>query len=473
MTFPIYGKIRNVPNHQPAKVSKYSSPPQSPQFILMQEVFVFSSIGFHTGHKACHPLKKCCETAEPTPRNLRLVWQKKPEQSSRSLSDNTTFHPPSGLKCLKSESVKWNLATHLGSHVASSSLSVLIHEGLHKIRELGDALQGQPVVQRGPAAPNGTVPCQGVELVFLGLVQELLLQCLVTAVDGEGHVPQKLGMLGRKPLWQTTYFFRKILKAHMIISYYDIMRILWILYSVLDISEKGSTRVAKNVFNPKIHARSGGFLYGAVVEAIGPINGAIQQTALFVRLLGPIGDTTQLLGVLQVLAHDVHGEAGGGVVHGSIVSGGLPATIGGANLHLLAAVRKVRPHKSHGHASRAQVLLNAGIDEGMFADLNGFGTKIRWHISHQGDTAHIRCVAKLHSVHRLISAVVHIGCFWIQLPWNCWQGFHMSVERMMIVKSCKVPSTPSTTKNVFRHVHWWIYSEINIWLVCRGRMWSI
>ena len=115
MTFPIYGKRRNVPIHQPANVSKDWSPPQSPQFILMKEVFVFSSIGFHTGHKACHPLKKCCETAEPTPRNLRLVWQKKPEQSSRSLSNNTTFHSPSGLKCLKSESVKWNLATHLGS----------------------------------------------------------------------------------------------------------------------------------------------------------------------------------------------------------------------------------------------------------------------------------------------------------------------------------------------------------------------
>ena len=279
MTFPIYGKRRNVPNHQPANVSKDWSPPQSPQFILMQEVFVFSSIGFHTGHKACHPLKKCCETAEPTPRNLRLVWQKKPEQSSRSLSDNTTFHSPSGLKCLKSESVKWNLATHLGSHVASSSLSVLIHEGLHKIRQLCDALQGQAVVQRGPAAPNGTVPGQGVELVFLGLVQELLLQCLVTAVDGEGHVPQleDVGTEATIPyrihgaaiygniyhqytpnvsiytihgsygLWQTTYFFSRDSK-----SSYDIMRILWILYIVCLISlKRGAQGLPKTFSTPR------------------------------------------------------------------------------------------------------------------------------------------------------------------------------------------------------------------------------
>lgn len=104
---------------------------------------------------------------------------------------------------------------HMLHHV--SSLSVLIHEGLHKIRQRCDALQGQAVVQRGPAAPNGTVPCQGVELVFFGFVQELLLQCLVTAVDGEGHVPQKLEQdVGTEATIQTTFFFARFLKAHMI-----------------------------------------------------------------------------------------------------------------------------------------------------------------------------------------------------------------------------------------------------------------
>ena len=35
------------------------------------------------------------------------------------------------------------------------------------------------------------------------------------------------------------------------------------------------------------------------------VNGAVEQRALLVRLLRPVGEAAQLLGVLQVLAHHV------------------------------------------------------------------------------------------------------------------------------------------------------------------------
>eukprot|EP00420_Gonyaulax_spinifera_P002134 CAMPEP_0197943760 /NCGR_PEP_ID=MMETSP1439-20131203/125071_1 /TAXON_ID=66791 /ORGANISM="Gonyaulax spinifera, Strain CCMP409" /LENGTH=116 /DNA_ID=CAMNT_0043567015 /DNA_START=68 /DNA_END=418 /DNA_ORIENTATION=- len=71
---------------------------------------------------------------------------------------------------------------------STSSLAVLILEGLHEVAELLNTLHGHAIVERCTAAPHGTVPSKGVELLLLSPLEELLLQLLVAAHDGEGDV---------------------------------------------------------------------------------------------------------------------------------------------------------------------------------------------------------------------------------------------------------------------------------------------
>mmetsp|Transcript_133176 Transcript_133176/g.284699 ORF Transcript_133176/g.284699 Transcript_133176/m.284699 type:complete len:203 (-) Transcript_133176:27-635(-) len=52
----------------------------------------------------------------------------------------------------------------------------------------------------------------------------------------------------------------------------------------------------------------------------------------------------------------------------------------------------------------------------MLADVDGLRAEVRGHVRHQGHIADLRRLAELHTVHRLIGAVVDIGRFRIQLP---------------------------------------------------------
>mmetsp|Transcript_151245 Transcript_151245/g.367358 ORF Transcript_151245/g.367358 Transcript_151245/m.367358 type:complete len:329 (+) Transcript_151245:67-1053(+) len=236
--------------------------------------------------------------------------------------------------------------------MAGRSLAVLIHEGLHEGAELLHSLHGHPVVQRRAAASDRAVPGERVELLLLCAVQELLLQLLVAALDGEGEV----------------------------------------------------------------HPGAGRLLNGALEEAVGPVDDVIDEAALLCGLLRPVCHTANLLGVLQVLPHDVHGEAGRRVVHRAILRGHLPAAVRGADLQFVLACGKLRADEAHGDAGRAQVLLQACIDVGVLADIDRLGAEVRGHVRNKRHTSDVWGVAEFHAVHRLVGAVVHVGGLWVQLP---------------------------------------------------------
>mmetsp|Transcript_72713 Transcript_72713/g.193115 ORF Transcript_72713/g.193115 Transcript_72713/m.193115 type:complete len:251 (-) Transcript_72713:311-1063(-) len=196
------------------------------------------------------------------------------------------------------------------------------------------------------------MPRERVQLLLLRPVQELLLQLLVAAHDGEGDV----------------------------------------------------------------HPRAGILVDGAPVEAVGAVDGVVDQGALLRGLLRPVGHAANLLCVLQVLPHDVHSEAGRRVVHGAVLRRRLPAAVRGADLQLMRAGGKVRADEAHGDAGRAQVLLQARVDVGVLADLDGLGAEVRGHVGDQRHAAHVWGVAELHAVHGLVGTVVDVGGLGVELP---------------------------------------------------------
>mmetsp|Transcript_16646 Transcript_16646/g.22915 ORF Transcript_16646/g.22915 Transcript_16646/m.22915 type:complete len:386 (-) Transcript_16646:77-1234(-) len=232
------------------------------------------------------------------------------------------------------------------------SLAVLVHEGLHVVPQALDALHGHAVVERGAAAADRAVAGERVELVLLGLLQELLLHCLVAAHDGERRV----------------------------------------------------------------HAGTAVLLDRAAVEAVGAVDGVVDQPALLVGQLVPVRDAAHLLGVLEVLAHGVQREARGRVVHGAGISAGLPAHVRRADLQLVLAAGKIIADDAHGDARGADVLLQPGVDVGVLAHLDGLGAEVGGHVGHQGHIADLRRVLPLHAVHGLVGAVVDVRGCGVQLP---------------------------------------------------------
>mmetsp|Transcript_59660 Transcript_59660/g.194626 ORF Transcript_59660/g.194626 Transcript_59660/m.194626 type:complete len:235 (+) Transcript_59660:327-1031(+) len=193
---------------------------------------------------------------------------------------------------------------------------------------------------------------QGVQLDLRRLLHEFLLQGIVAAHDGEGHV----------------------------------------------------------------HPGAAILLDGALVEAVRAIDRVIEHPALLVRNLVPIWQAALLLRVLEVLAHGVEGVASRRVVHRVIVGCGLPAAVGGADLHLPFAVRKVVAQNAHSEARGTQILLHAGVDVGMLADVDGLRAEVGRHVSDERNIADIRRIVELDPVDGLVHAVVHISSLGVQLP---------------------------------------------------------
>mmetsp|Transcript_10457 Transcript_10457/g.33082 ORF Transcript_10457/g.33082 Transcript_10457/m.33082 type:complete len:234 (-) Transcript_10457:370-1071(-) len=229
--------------------------------------------------------------------------------------------------------------------MASCSLAVLVHEGLHEVTELLHALHGHAVIQGSAAATHGAVPSQRVKLLLLRPVQELFLQLLVPTHDDKGDV------------------------------------------------HPGARRL----------------LNGTTVETIGAINGIVDQAALLRRKFCPMRNAANLLGVFQILAHDVHCEASRCVVHGTVLGSDLPAAVGRADLEFVLASCELWADEAHRDARGAQVLLQARVDVRVLADLDRLGAEVRGHVRNERHAADIRGVAELHTVHSLVGAVVDVG----------------------------------------------------------------
>ena len=117
-------------------------------------------------------------------------------------------------------------------------------------------------------------------------------------------------------------------------------------------------------------------------EELAPVQEIVQNGGLFFVTLCHGLQSAVGQQVLEHLAAAVDGPAVGGIIKGVGVSVGLVAEIGGDEFRQILS-DQILPDDDNGHASGAYVLLDAGPDQTVFADVAGAGEEQGGLVRHQ------------------------------------------------------------------------------------------
>ena len=117
-------------------------------------------------------------------------------------------------------------------------------------------------------------------------------------------------------------------------------------------------------------------------EEFAPVQETVQNGGLFRVALCHGLQTAVVQQILEHLAAAVDGPAVGGIIKGVGVSVGLVAEIGGDEFRQILP-DQILPDDDNGHAGGADVLLDAGPDQTVFADVAGAGEEQGGLVRHQ------------------------------------------------------------------------------------------
>ena len=148
------------------------------------------------------------------------------------------------------------------------------------------------------------------------------------------------------------------------------------------------------------------FLGSRTDEHLGVVESAVEESCLVAVHLFDSFDTAEILEPLESAVHDVHGEYRRRVEHVLVVDVGLEVEHrrDGA-VHL---AEQVLADDRHGHASAADVLLGAAIDDTEVRNVDLTGEEVGAHVSHEEARLRLREVVPFGTVDGVVGGHVEV-----------------------------------------------------------------
>ncbi len=162
-----------------------------------------------------------------------------------------------------------------------------------------------------------------------------------------------------------------------------------------------------------VHARTVLLAHRVGVEAR-RIDAVVEHFRLGDVLLFHGCQAALLLEPLEHQASDVDAIGRRRVVHRVVVGVGLVVEHGLRRGNALAD--QVVANDDDGQPGRTDVLLRAGVDQAVLADIDGLRQDVRRHVAHQRHVPGVRRPVEFDAADGLVAGVMHVGGFLVELP---------------------------------------------------------
>ena len=149
------------------------------------------------------------------------------------------------------------------------------------------------------------------------------------------------------------------------------------------------------------------FLSGRTDEHLGVVEGAVKESGLGTVHLFDSFDTAEVLEPLESTVHHVHSENRRRIEHVLVVDVGLEVQHGRyCAVHL---AEQVLADDRHGHASAADVLLSAAINDTKVRDVDLTGEEVGTHVCHEEAGLRLREVVPFRTVDGVVGRHVKVS----------------------------------------------------------------